>query len=356
MKRIGYIYEKICDEDNIRQAIMKASVGKRDRWYVRKVMRHLDETVDTVRQMLLTESYIPSPYKIKRVCDGPRHKERFIFKPNFFPDQIIHWALMLQITEVIQRGMYAYTCGSVPGRGTSYAQAYLRKALDKDFRGTKYCLKMDIKKFYPSIDKDVMRGLFRVDIKDVRCLRLIDKIVDSVESGLPIGNYTSQWFANYFLQGLDHFIKEKLGVKYYVRYVDDLIVLGANKRKLHRARVEIESFLAGIRLTLKGDWQVFRVDERAIDFLGFRFFRDKTILRKSNALRIRRRMKKIGRKDELNHRDACAVVSYWGWVKCSDSRRFYDQYIKPIVPVGRAKRRISEYAREANCLSNAAGV
>jgi len=243
--------------------------------------------------------------------------------------------------------MYRYSCGSIPGRGTSYGQKTLRKWLDRDYKGTKYCLKMDISKFYPSIDNKILKRMFRRKIKDKDCLWLIDTIVDS-NQGMPIGNYTSQWFSNFFLEDLDHYIKEKLGVKYYIRYVDDLVILGPNKKKLHKLRIAIAEYLNSIKLNMKGNWQVFKVNIRAIDFLGFRFFRSKTILRKRNALRIRRRIRKIKKKGHLNFKDACAVISYWGWIKRSNSYNFYNKHVKPIVSIGKAKKVVSMYARKAN--------
>jgi hypothetical protein len=204
---------------------------------------------------------------------------------------------------------------------------------------------MDISKFYPSIDINILKEMLRNKIKDQNCLWLLEQIIDSNSQGLPIGNYTSQWLSNFFLQGLDHFIKEKLGAKYYLRYVDDLVILGSNKRKLHQIRKDIEEFLATLRLKLKNDWQVSLVTSRAIDFLGLRFFRDRTILRKRNALRIRRRIEKIHRKPQLTYRDACAVVSYWGWIKRSDSFNFYNRYIKPKVNLQSAKGVISNHAK-----------
>ncbi|HMN12030.1 MAG TPA: RNA-directed DNA polymerase [Bellilinea sp.] len=345
MKREGYIFERVCDLDNIRLAIQKASQGKRQKKYVRRILSDPERYARVVQRMLQSKSYVPSPYRIKTVLDGPARKERTIFKPRFYPDQVIHWALMLQLQTVIMRGMYGYTCGSVPGRGTGYGQKALRRWLDSDYRGTKYCLKLDISKFYPSVDIGLLKTMFRHRIKDVDCLWLIDAILDSVPAGLPIGNYTSQWFSNFFLQGLDHYIKEVLRVKYYVRYVDDLVLLGGNKKALHRARLAIDEYLRGLHLQMKPNWQVFLVNARAIDFLGFRFYRDHTTLRKRNALRIRRRLTKIQRKGKLSYTDACAVVSYWGWLKRSDSYRFYHAHVKPKVSLARARRRISEYGR-----------
>ena len=296
MKRIGYIYEKICDINNIKVAIMRSSLGKRNKKFVKRIVRNIDFFAIKIQKMLVDKSYTPSPYTIKIIQDKSSNKERTIYKPRYFPDQIIHWALMLQLHELFLRGMYKYTCGSVPKRGTSYGQKIIRKWLDKDYKGTKYCLKMDISKFYPSINGEILKNILRKHIKDNNCLWLLDEIIDSNAQGLPIGNYTSQWLSNFFLQELDHYIKEKLNIKYYIRYVDDLVILGSNKRKLHKERKLINEYLNSIKLTMKHDWQVFLVDTRAIDFLGLRFFRDKTILRKRNALRIRRRMAKISKK------------------------------------------------------------
>lgn len=345
MKRAGYLFEAICEQENIQLAIMKASLGKRNQTSVRRIIDQQELYAERIRELLLAKAYVPSPYTVAVVKDGPSQKERVISKPRFYPDQVIHWSLMLQLQPVLMRGMYEYTCGSVPGRGTSYGQKALRKWLDKDYRGTKYCLKMDVSKFYPSIDIAILKQMFRRRVKDADTLWLIDAILDSAPGGLPIGNYTSQWFSNFYLQDLDHFIKEQLRVRYYIRYVDDLVLLGGNKKALHQARRAIDDYLHEIHLQMKPNWQVFLVNSRAIDFLGFRFYRDHTTLRKRNALRIRRRLAKIQRKGKLSYTDACAVISYWGWIKHSDSYRFYHTHVKPKVSLARARRRIREYGR-----------
>jgi RNA-directed DNA polymerase len=347
LKRIGYIYERVHDIENIKKAVMNSSKGKRDQNRVRIIIKNIDCYSEKISKMLKNKTYKPSPYIIKIIEDGANKKTRKIYKPRYYPDQIIHWALMQQIQPIIMKGMYKYTCGSVPERGTSLGQKALRKWLDNDYKNTKYCLKMDIRKFYPSIDNKLLKQAFRRKIKDKDCLWLIDVIIDS-EEGLPIGNYTSQWFSNFFLEGLDHVIKEKLKIKYYIRYVDDLVLLGPNKKKLHKAKRVIDDYLAKNKLKIKEDWQVFKINCRAIDFLGFRFFRDKTILRKRNALRIRRRINKINKKSKLNYKDACAVISYWGWIKRSDSYNFYQKYIKPNVGIGEAKKAVSMHDKIRN--------
>lgn len=356
MKRVGYIYDSICDISNIKHAIMKASLGKRHQKRIKNIIKNIDIYAGKIRELLLSKSYEPSPYIIKKIYDGANKKERTIYKPMFYPDQIIHWALMLQIEPVIMRGMYQYCCGSVPGRGTGYGQKTLRKWLDVDRKGTKYCLKMDISKFYPSISNERLKQKFRTKIKDSDCLWLIDAIIDSSD-GLPIGNYTSQWFSNFYLETLDHWIKEYMDVRYYIRYVDDLVILGANKKHLHKVREIIADYLEIMELQMKPNWQVFRFDYmdkngkqhgRDIDFLGFRFFRDKTILRKKNALRIKRRASKIKKKGNLNYRDACAIVSYWGWIKRSNSYQFYNKSVKPLVSINAARKVVSSICRLKN--------
>ena len=344
MKRVGNIFVNIYEYENVRQAIMKASLGKRDKLYVKVVLDDIENYIKKIQLMLKTKTYSPSPYTIKNIIDGSSGKERTIYMPRFYPDQIIHWALMLQIQSIIMRGMYKYNCGSVPGRGTSFGQKSLRKWLDSDRKNTKYCLKLDVKKFYPSINNECLKSMFRKVMKDLDCLNLIDLVIDS-NQGLPIGNYTSQWFANFYLQSLDHFIKEKLKIKYYIRYVDDLVLLGSNKRKLHRDRQMIKEFVSELSLEIKENWQVFKVKNRPIDFLGFKFYQNKTTLRKRNALRIRRRISKINKKPHLNYRDACAVISYWGWVKRSDSYNFYHKYISPKISLAKARKVVSEYAK-----------
>ena len=344
MKRAGFIYNKICDIDNIKFAIMNSSLGKRTQNRVKRVIENMDANAKSIQEILVNKTYVPSPYIEKIIQDGATKKVRAICKPRYYPDQIIHWALMQQIQPILAKGMYEYTCGSVPGRGTSGGQKILRKWLDNDYKNTKYCLKMDVKKFYPTIDNDILKAKFRTKIKDRDCLWLIDAIIDSAK-GLPIGNYTSQWFSNFFLEDLDHYIKEQLGVKYYIRYVDDLVLLGPNKKKLHKARVAISEHLASTNLELKGNWQVFKVNSRDIDFLGFRFFRNKTILRKRNALRIKRRFKRISRKNHLSNKDASAVISYWGWMVRSNSYNFYHKHAKPKVGIKKAKRMVSFYAK-----------
>lgn len=231
MKRVGYIYQDICSIKNIQQAIMNASKGKKNRRVVRNIVEHEEQAANEIRAILLSTSYKPKPYHKFIIKDGPSKKERTIYCPAFYPDQIIHWAIMQVIEPIMMKGMYEFSCGSIPGRGIHYGKRYIERWLHRDRKNTKYCLKLDVKKYYPHIDNSVLKAKFREKIKDEEALRLIDTIIDSHAEGLPIGNYTSQWWANFYLEGLDHYIKENLHIKYYLRYMDDMVLFSSNKKR-----------------------------------------------------------------------------------------------------------------------------
>lgn len=345
MKREGYLYSKIINKHNIELAITRSSRGKTKRKDVKRVLNNIDYYVEKIYKLLSTKSYVPSEYKISIIYDNLNKKERMISKPNYYPDQIIQYSLMNVLEPILLRKMYLYSCGSIPGRGTSFGHKIIRKWLDKDIPGTKYCLKMDIRKFYPSINKEIMKNKFARIIKDKDCLWLINSIIDSNCEGIPIGNYTSGYFANFFLNDLDWFIKEKLKVKYYLRYVDDLVILDDNKKYLHKVLEDIKNFLKKENLILKENYQVFNLDNRDIDFLGYRFFRNKTILRKRNMFRISKRARKIAKTENISFRDASAIISYYGWIKHSNYYNFYCNYIKPYASIKEMKKVVSNYEK-----------
>lgn len=310
MKRIGNLWDKVIDKNNIQLAINNASKGKKNRREVQKIINDIVFYTNEIQKILI-QGYTPTEYSKRKIFDGARQKERIIYKPSFYPDQVVHWCLMQVIEDIIQKGMYKYCCASVKGRGENYAVKYIEKLLVKDRKNTKYYIKIDIKKFYPSIDKDILKNKFRKIIKDRDVLILMDIIVDSFEdSGVPIGNYTSQHFANYYLQEFDHFIKEELEAKYYCRYMDDCIIFGANKKKLHKMLKEIILFLQKEKLKVKENWKVAKTDSAPIDFIGRKFYRGYTTLRDTTFLRMKRRFKRISKKKYINYADATAVMSY----------------------------------------------
>ena len=346
MKRLGNLYPLVCDKDNIRRAINKACCGKRKRHDVQRVLRDVDKAVDTIHEMLVNKTYEPSDYTSEIVRDGSFNKERVISKPNFFPDQCIHWAIYLVIKDWIYKGLYVFSCGSVPGRGVHYGKKYVEKWVRTDHKNTKYYLKLDIRKFYPSVEPERLMAKLRKKLKDKDLLELLGKIL-SKSDGLPIGILLSQMFANFYISDIDHFIKQDLNATYYLRYMDDMVVLGSNKKQLHKMRLLINEKLKENGLTLKANWQVYRLAKEPLDFMGFRFFQDRTILRKSIMYRIVRTVKRVYLKGRAcSYKDACAVISYLGWIKHSDSHTLFVTRIKPYLHIQSMKNIIRRMSYE----------
>ena len=278
------------------------------------------------------------------IHDGVRKKERIIEKPRFFPDQCIHWALMLQLQPILLKGMYDYCCASVPGKGLHYMKNHIENILVRDRKFTKYILIIDIMKFYDSIDLDILKKKLCRKIKDKKALRLIFLILSNREKGLPIGFFTSQWLANFFLQDFDHWIKEEKKVKHYFRYMDDCAFFSNNKKKLHQLRKDIEEYLATINLKIKPNWKVMKVE--VFTFCGFKFHRGYTVLKSSNAIRIKRRINRISKKRILLPKDASAVISYWGFLSNTNSGKFINKNVKSKIKLKKCKEVISNASRK----------
>jgi hypothetical protein len=166
--------------------------------------------------------------------------------------------------------------------------------LKADPEGTRYCLKIDVRKFYPSIDHEIMKQVIRRKLKDARLLALLDGIVDSAENGVPIGNYLSQFFANLYLSELDHVIKEEMGIRYYYRFADDIVLLDGDKGKLHGTLVFINHYLNNERaLSIKPNYQVFPVESRGVNYVGYVTFHDYCLARKQNKKNLCREVAKL---------------------------------------------------------------
>lgn len=341
MKTIKKIYDKICSVENVTDAIKRASAGKRSRVEVQRVLADVPAHAKAIADMLANQNYTPCKYVEKTIKEGSNGKERKIAKIAFYPDQIIHWAIILQLQPTLLKSSYRYSCGCMPGRGIHFGKKIIEEWLERDRKNTKYIAKLDIRKFYPSINRDSMKQVFRRVTSDKRLLTILDAIVDSYSPGLPIGYLTSQWFSNLLLQRLDYIIKQHLRIKYYIRYMDDMVLFGSSKKKLRVAVDAIKNYLNGIELELKKNWQIFPIQARSLDFMGFRFFREKTILRKSLLYRITRTAASISRQSRVDSGSAAAMISYMGWIRRSKSHNVYMKRIRPVVSISGLKRIIS---------------
>lgn len=335
MKRYGYLYEKIYDMDNLTLAHQNAKKGKG--WYkeVQMVDANPEYYLGLLQQMLINKTYQTSKYETFIKNDSG--KEREIFKLPYFPDRICQWAVLQIIEPILLNHFTKDTYSAIPGRGIHLCLNRLTNAIQRDVPGTQYCLKIDAKKFYPSINHTILKQKYRRLFKDDDLLWLLDEIIDSTpgDTGIPIGNYLSQYSGNFYLSEFDHWIKEVKRVKYYFRYMDDIVILGNNKEELHQLRNEIdEYFKIKLKLKVKENWQVFPTFVRGIDYVGYRTFLNYKLLRKSTCKKFKKKMIIINKKciegKELNYSEWCSINSYKGWLIHCDSYRLTEKYIKPI--------------------------
>ena len=314
MKRLNNLYEKIYTYPNIELAHHNARKGKQRYAQVKKVDEFPGKHFLLVREMLKNKTFRNSEYKVFKRIEGG--KEREIYKLPYFPDRIIHHCILQIILPIWTKSLIADTYACVKGRGIHKGVNRIKIAL-QDQGNTEYCLKGDIKKFYPSVNHEILKGKVRRKIKDKNLLWLLDSIIDSTV-GIPIGNYLSQHFGNLYLSDFDHWLKEEQGCRYYFRYCDDFVILHSSKDFLHNLCRKMEEYLQkSLRLTLKDNWQVFPVAARGIDFLGYRFFHDYTLLRKSIVKRIKRKSLYIKKhwQDMPTPQIVSGIMSYYGWMK-----------------------------------------
>ena len=345
MKSYKNLWDKFISDDNIKKAVKNASKGKRKRPEVLEIYENVDKYISCIRRYVC--NYKSRLKKPRIIMEGP--KERKIIVPSF-KEQIMHHMIVNVLKPIIMKGMYKHSHGSIPGRGPALAKKTIVKWI-KDTKNVKYFLKMDIHKFFASIKHTELKDFISTYIRDTRLLHVIYEVIDCCPKGLPLGFHTSHWLANWFLQRLDYHIKQKLGAKYYMRYMDDMVIFCSNKKVLHNIRKEIDAYLRSIKLKLKENWQVCRFHNvrqgidyfRFLDFMGFRFYRNRVTLRKGIMLRMVRRAKRYHLHKSIY--SARQMLSALGWIKQTDTYFMYLAYIKPYINFGVIKRKISRYDR-----------
>lgn len=355
MKRYGNLYQQICDMDNLRKAHQNAKKGKG--WY--KEVKMVDENPEyylgLLQKMLLLHTYKTSDYEIFYKTDGL--KPRKIYKLPYFPDRIAQWAILQVIEPYLIGSLTNDTYSAIPDRGIHKALYKLQDAMWNDVPECQFCLKIDARHYYQCINHDILKEKYRRKFKDPELLWILGEIIDSIqtaeiddlrniylleedidpETGIPIGNYLSQYCGNFYLSSFDHWIKEEKHVKYYFRYMDDIVIFGRTKEELHQLRKEIDDYFRNeLKIYIKDNWQVFPSYVRGVDFLGYRTFLNYRLLRKSTCKSMKKKMLAIRDKVEqgkmMNYSEYCSINSYLGWIKHCDSYRLKEKYITPLLP------------------------
>lgn len=368
MKQYKYLYHKMLDENVIRQAYKKLRKGKTKRKEIIAIDANLDEEVVTMRRMI--ENTKPPDVEVEhpelsyRPCKRtPKYiyehgKQRRIYMPEIH-EQWLHHIIVLILEPIITATSYPYSCGSFPKRGAHYGKKRLLKWI-RDGTNIKYFGKIDIRHFYDNIRIDILMRELAIRISDTWFLYVIRLCMAGFSKGIPLGFYVSQWLANYLLEPLDEFIR-KLGFEKYMRYMDDMVFFGTAKKKIHAAITQIRMFIGRrYRLKLKHNYQVCRFHYeskkrtvgRPLDFMGFLFYRNKTIMRKSIMLEAVRTAKKLNAAKNAGRgfyvRHIKSMLSHMGWFSCTDTYDCYNIHIKPLVNITKLKKIISKLDRRNN--------
>ena len=346
-KRIGYVWEEMTSIEHCNQCILDAIKNKRKTAYLIHIKENYTEYGQALRQTLIN-GWEPEPTRVKTINEGTDRKQRDLKIPSL-RDHFVHTAVAKILEKYLPKRFYFYACGSLPGKGQTFAvkavQGYLRK------NKPKYCALADVRKCYQNIKKEeVMKCLRRV-FKDEKFLSLNEKILDQMGDGLAIGFTVSHWYAQLVLSFIDHRIKENGSKVFLVRYMDNFVLLCGRKRTLHKLIRILAIELSRMRLTVKSDWQVFLVRKRMVEFLSYRMDHNRTILRKKLMYRMAKRLKRA--KGHLNAHTARTVMSYRGILKHCDSYTFRMKYLYPNVSIKLCRRLISDDDRK-RILPNAA--
>lgn len=311
MKRANGLYQELISSENIIKAYSNAKKGKSHYKEVQMIEKNPSFYLEQIQDMLINETYKVSKYRTFKKKSGGKIRE--IYKLPFYPDRIVHHCIVQVVQKLWTSLLIRNTFSTIPSRGIHDGVKRVKMSLKNKYE-TQYCLKLDIHKYYQSIDHDVLKLTLERKIKDTKFLKLLFLVIDSAE-GIPIGNYVSQWFGNIHLAYFDHFCKEQLKSKHYFRYCDDIVILSYDKESLHNQFLEITKYLESLNLKIKPNYQVFPVDKRGIDFLGYRFFHDFTLVRKRIVIAMKRNLDKPQ-----------SIPCYYGWLKHADSYRLLTKY------------------------------
>ena len=344
MKRVGHLWNKLLAFESLLRAAQTARKGKRFRPAVAEFHFDLERQLWRLHDELTRKTYRPGPYRSFHIYE---RKHRLISAAPY-RDRVVHHALVNVLEPIFEASFSfdSYACRK--GKG-SHAAVRRCQQLARRFR---YVLKADVAKFFPSVDHDVLKGLLARKVKDADVLWLAGLIIDhsnpqeEVASwfpgddlfapgerrrGLPIGNQTSQFFANVYLDPLDHLVRDALGVGGYVRYVDDFVAFADAKKQLAAVRDVVSDFLAGLRLRLHPTKNVVFPTRAGLPFLGYRVWRTHLGLARANVFRFRRRLRLLQKqyahnRVTLDHARR-RILSWIGHARQADTHRLRERLL-----------------------------
>jgi len=315
MKRVGDLIGRIAEMDNLRLAFYNASKSKQAKQEVVAFREHLDENLQKLSSQILSGDVSVGKYHKFKIFDP---KERLICAASF-DERVLHHAIINVCHPYFERNLIYDTYATRKGKG-------LYSALERAMYGANHCAyvaKLDVRKYFDSISHAVLSAKLRRIFKDKPLLAIFDKIIGSYEvssaSGLPIGNLTSQYFANFYLSSVDHHLKEVERVPVYVRYMDDMLIFGDNISQLKETVARLSHV---VREELKIEFKppVYRCTDRLIEFCGYKVSRHLILLSCRSKVRLRKKMSFYWRLLEEE--------GYWGQAE-------YQRHIIPLTAFAR---------------------
>ncbi len=336
MKRFGNLWPEVVSFPNLYNAYLKARTGKKTRPEVAKFTVNLESELFTLQSELISGCYRPAEYRLFTIYE--RKPRQIAAAP--FRDRVIHHAIMNILDPLMDKGFIGDSYACRKGKGVHQAVARYQTWAKR----YPYTLKLDISRYFPSVDHQILKTQFRHKLKDRALLALLDVIIDTSpilpippqwfehddlltplerRHGIPIGNLTSQFFANFYLNGLDHFVKEQLKAKAYLRYVDDMILLSDSKSQLWDWSEQIALTLSGLRLCLHPHKRQLYQTRCGVDVLGYRVYPEYRLLRNDNGHRFSRKLRRFAEGYRNNTMEWCdfnpSVQSWIGHATKADT-------------------------------------
>ena len=328
------IYYKIYGWENLALAFKKARRGKTKKGYVLEFEKNLVENLQQLQFELMTLTYKPRLLKTFILRDP---KTRKISKSDF-RDRIVHHALVQVIEPIFDKSFIYDSCANRIGKGNLFAlkrfEIFKRK-ITKNLKIEAFCFKADIKHYFFEVNHQILLSILKRKIKDEKTMELVLRILNNLPEGqikgMPLGNLTSQFFANVYLNELDFFVKQNLKAKFYIRYVDDFVILHNSREQLEKWRIMIDYFL---KETLKIEIhrqksRIFSLS-RGVDFVGFRNFYFHRLLRKRNIIKMKLKIKNYCG-ERISEEKISANFQGWNayakWANCFNLRKLLESYI-----------------------------
>lgn len=314
MRTLSNIFDKIVSYDNLLEAHKKASRGKSHYREVKMVNSDIEFYIKEIQNSLINGTYKTSPYTVETTMKG--RKERTIHKLPYYPDRVVHHAIVRVCKDFWVKSMIRDTFQSIENRGTLDCFKRVKKAIQGS--KPKYAIKLDIRKFYPSVQTDLLLKLNPFKISDKKAFSLLSEIISSLPF-LPLGNHTSQFAGNLFLNNFDWYCKQILKIKHYFRYCDDIVIMGDNRQQLNDFVTRIKEQLEFLRLSIKHDYAIIDLSHTPLDFVGYRITHERVLLRRT----LKQDFVKACKTNKIK-----SVPSYYGWCKHGNCYNLFNTHTR----------------------------